>query len=59
MEALIFFFDVGCITYLCWCVYRLDSKRPGERALGIFSYRSTETRDAAGGTEKAAEKRRA
>lgn len=59
MEALLFFFDVGCIVYLCWCVYRLDPKRPGENALGIFSYRSAEPGNTANGAGQPGEKGRA
>lgn len=39
MEALIFMFDVACMTYLCWRVYKLDPKRPRPEDLGYFQYR--------------------
>lgn len=39
MEALIFMFDVACMTYLCWRVYKLDPKRPRPDDLGYFQYR--------------------
>lgn len=39
MEALIFMFDVACMTYLCWRVYKLDPKHPRPDDLGYFQYR--------------------
>jgi hypothetical protein len=39
MEALIFMFDVACMTYLCWRVYKLDPKNPRPDELGYFQYR--------------------
>lgn len=39
MEALIFMFDVACMTYLCWRVYKLDPKHPRPDGLGYFQYR--------------------
>jgi hypothetical protein len=39
MEALIFMFDVACMTYLCWRVYKIDPKHPKPDDLGYFQYR--------------------
>ena len=47
MEALIFMFDVACMTYVCWRVYKLDPKRPRPQGLGFFEYRVHDARAAA------------
>ncbi|RFP82720.1 hypothetical protein SOM08_11935 [Hydrogenophaga sp. SNF1] len=39
MEALIFMFDVACMTYVCWRIYKADPKRPTPNDLGYFQYR--------------------
>jgi hypothetical protein len=38
MEALILTFDVACMVYLCWRIFKLDQKtQRGD--LGWFAYR--------------------
>jgi hypothetical protein len=44
MEALILSLDVACMVYLCWRLYKADSKHPSGKDLGWFAYR--EDRDA-------------
>ncbi len=39
MEALLFMFDVVCVTYLCWRVFRINPDRPESVDLGYFAYR--------------------
>lgn len=43
MEALLFMFDVGCMTYLCWRIYKLDPKRPTPNDFGFFRYQSSDS----------------
>lgn len=39
MEALIFMFDVACMTYLCWRVFKSDGSVKGKVDFGFFRYR--------------------
>jgi hypothetical protein len=39
MEALIFMFDVACITYLVWRVFKSDDSAAGKVDFGFFRYR--------------------
>lgn len=39
MEALIFMFDVACMTYLCWRVFKSDASASGKVDFGLFRYR--------------------
>jgi hypothetical protein len=39
MEALIFMFDVACMTYLCWRVFKSDASASGKVDFGFFRYR--------------------
>lgn len=39
MEALIFIFDVACMTYLCWRVFKSDDSASGKVHFGLFRYR--------------------
>ncbi len=48
MEALIFMFDVACMTYVCWRVYKLDPRKPRPEELGFFQYRVHDPHAAAG-----------
>lgn len=42
MEALLFMFDVACMTYLCWRIYKFDAKRSASNDLGFFRYDGSE-----------------
>ena len=63
MEALIFMFDVACMTYVCWRIYKRPIRRP--TGLGCFQYRVHEqhpprpamARSARGGEQPAGERR--
>lgn len=39
MEALILTFDVLCMTWICWRVFRTDESRSDQVDLGFLSYR--------------------
>lgn len=39
MEALLFMFDVACMTYLCWRLFKSDDADGGKSDFGFFRYR--------------------
>jgi hypothetical protein len=39
MEALMFMFDVACMTYLCWRLFKSDSSDSRKVDFGFFRYR--------------------
>lgn len=38
MEAIILTIDVACMVYLCWRLFKMDSKTNPQGGLGWFSY---------------------
>lgn len=39
MEALLFMFDVACMTYLCWRLFKSGDADSGQSDFGFFRYR--------------------
>lgn len=58
MEALLFMFDVACMTYLCWRIYKIDPKRSASNDLGFFRYDGSGPADAANGKSHGASQER-
>lgn len=39
MEAIILTFDVACMVYLCWRLFKTDRRSSEKADLGWFSYK--------------------